>query len=126
MFWMRIPLAGAVPAAAALNAMAMVLKWSVPDPWVTVRIGLMAAAVVWMAYWEIEASCRFADASVKPAPAVTPLTVLVRLPSAPTPGMAIAGWQMRFPPVASLFPGVKLPAETGLAGSDAPLLPVAA
>ena len=33
---------------------------------------------------------------------------------------------MRFPPFASLLPGVKLPAETGLATSDAPLLPFAA
>ena len=92
MFWMRIPLEGAVPADATLKAMAMVLKWSVPDPWATVSVGLMGAAVVWIMYWEIEASCRFADASLKPAPGVTALTVLVRLPSAPEPGMAIACW----------------------------------
>src|SRR6266403_3195309 len=90
-FWIRIPLVvGAVPAAAALKATAIVLKRSDPDPWATVSVGLMAAALVWTVYCEIEASCRFADASVKPAPAVTALTVLERLPRAPTPGMAIA------------------------------------
>src|SRR5438132_938211 len=44
MFWMRIPLEGAVPADATLKAMAMVLKWSVPDPWATVSVGLMGDA----------------------------------------------------------------------------------
>jgi len=52
--------AGAVPAAAALKAMAVVLKRSAPDPWATVSVGLMAAAAVWTAYWEIAASCLFA------------------------------------------------------------------
>ena len=90
-FWMWIPLAGAVPAAAALKAMAIVLKRS-PEPWAAVSVGLIAAAVVWTVYCEMEASCRFADASVKPAPAVTAVTVLERLPRAPTPGMAMACW----------------------------------
>src|SRR5882762_2693786 len=64
-FWIRIPLVvGAVPAAAALKATAIVLKRSDPDPWATVSVGLMAAALVWTVYCEIEASCRFADASV--------------------------------------------------------------
>src|SRR5258705_4243918 len=126
-FWMRIALlAGAVPAAAALKAMAIVLNRSLPDPWATVIVGLMAAAVVWTVYCEIEASCRFADASVKPAPAVTAVTALERLPRAPTPGMAIPCWEMRVPPFASLFPCVELPAGMGLATPESARRPAPA
>jgi len=93
MFWTRIPrAAGAVPAAAALKAMAMVLKWSAPDPWATVSVGLMAAAggLDRVLGDRSELSVRRCEREARAG--VMPLTRLVRLRAHPFPGFAIAWW----------------------------------
>ena len=60
---------GAVPAAAALRAMASVLNES-PVPPVVVNVGLMGPAADWIAYWCTTAMRRSAAIRVKPAPAL--------------------------------------------------------
>src|SRR5678815_5063602 len=113
----RIPGGGGLPAPGDAFSDTATPTYSSPPPsrWATVMAGVIGPAVVCSWYWEacgkggaLVGAAMSASSRVAPEPAVNRLA-WVASPEAPDASPKYD--QIRFPPLASLFPGVKVPAE---------------
>src|SRR5712671_5199573 len=111
---MRIPAAGAVPAGAAFKATDTALKESPAGVIVTVMPGLIAAAAACTEYSEAWCALASVPQAMSASSKVKPVPAAKFVAAWPLPGLALSYTyvQIRFPPLGSLFPGVKLPDAT--------------